>query len=165
MISQCMKWLCTLAGGKKVEEACLIKCKVLVIHHWFSCTVHLTKLHAKSWARVPPLFFPLNSSQLHNTFLEMGNAGPDLFHEAIFLPRASYTGYELNVHHLGKMGSACSCPETSDLDFFFFHGLASVKEGLEYRAANWLTGRQVTSGADWSVLHFKDILRQSKLSN
>lgn len=57
---------------------------------------------------------------------------------AIFLPRASYTGYELNVHHLGKMGSACSCPETiaSDLDFFFFHGLGSVKEGLDCRAVN-----------------------------
>lgn len=27
-----------------MEEASLIKCKVLVIHHWFSRTVHLTKL-------------------------------------------------------------------------------------------------------------------------
>ena len=55
---------------RKVEEASLIKCKVLVIHHWLSHSVHLTKLaavlfffQAKSWATAS---FPHTSPSPHH---------------------------------------------------------------------------------------------------
>lgn len=52
---------------RKVEEASLIKCKVLVIHHWLSRSVHLTKLLAAILSLF--LFFcPLQSKELSNSF-------------------------------------------------------------------------------------------------
>lgn len=162
MISQCMKWLCTLAGKKKkMEEACLIKCKDLVIHHWFSSTVHLTKPHAKCWARVLPFLFSLNSSQLY--FITHFGGGKC---------RARFMLQFFCLMHptvyLGKMDSVCSFSEMISLDcvgFFCPHGLAGVQEGLDCRAVNWLTGRQVTSGADWITLYFEDILRQNNANS
>lgn len=78
MISQCMKWLCTLA--EKVEEASLIKCKILVIHHWFSRTVHLTKLPVifKSKELSCSFFFLCSLSSLSCHFFWKGRREPKL---------------------------------------------------------------------------------------
>lgn len=65
-----------------------------------------------------------------------------------------------------EMGFACSCSEMISLDLIFPPAWTGWWAWLlDYRAVNWRTGRQVTSGADWITLHVKDIVRQNNANS